>query len=332
MLMLLLEKAAPFLEPGLIYGIGAIGLSISMKFLKFPDLTSLGSIMLGGVVCLRVTNASGPLLGIAAGLVCGFLLGAITGSLSQFGGVNEVLAGIIVFTGAFTPGYLLTLGGTIGLDAKTPSFLSSKFTLPGLFFLTLVVFFVAGLGGLVMRTRAGLLLLAMGAPNNFIRARHRSRRAVFFFAVSVANSITALAGALYALRSRQATVEGHLDFLPFALAAVFGGAAALAVLGEIAGAVRNRIVSRPAQGQNSAAEQTSFRRPVGDWSRALWFSALQVSYVAGCLLITVVAGLVGMNSLKDISPVLDLSPDWQHLVTAALLCVAVLWQKRGTET
>ena len=77
--MEIIDKLQPFMLPGLIYGIGAIGLAITFRFLKFPDFTVLGSIMVGGIVCIYISNFSNTTLGLIAGFISGSILGLFTG-------------------------------------------------------------------------------------------------------------------------------------------------------------------------------------------------------------------------------------------------------------
>jgi putative tryptophan/tyrosine transport system permease protein len=322
----MIERMAPFILPGVIYGIGAIGLSLPLRFLRFPDLTVLGSIMLGGVICIRVTSTQGPLLGLAIGTIAGLGLGSLTGCLSQFLGIDDVLAGIITFTAASTPGYLFTSGGTIGIDGGSHIGFSAVYNNQDLFILLAISLALATILGLGMRTKPGLLLLAMSASKGYIDVRHRYRRSIFIFGVALGNGIVAFAGGLFALRSRQASVDGHLDFLPFALGAVCGGSAALGVLKSWYHVLQKKFFGNSSTSNDQ--EQTPLRKKAAmEFRRGGGYTWLFLSYVAGCLCITLLSGIVSSNAFSTISPYLNISPDMQYLATAVLLVLAVVWYR-----
>ena len=75
------------LELGLIYSLVAIGVYLSFRVLRFPDLTVDGSFPLGAAVAANaLLHGSGPLWA----MVLAFLAGALAGWITAFLEVNLV--------------------------------------------------------------------------------------------------------------------------------------------------------------------------------------------------------------------------------------------------
>src|ERR1039457_1608806 len=119
----MIDLLLPYIVPGIIYGIGAIGIAIILRYLQAPDFTCLGAIMVGGIIAVIATNAIGPWCGILLGTLAGGMLGGITALLRCVLKIPLVLSGIITYTASISFGYLLTnrggTGGTIALSKPT---------------------------------------------------------------------------------------------------------------------------------------------------------------------------------------------------------------------
>lgn len=222
---LVLQKLCPFILPGLIYGIGCLGLGFIFRYLKFPDFTILGSIMTGGIVCIYVSNISNPVFGIILGSLVGGILGLITGCLISGLKVNKVLASIVTLTASFSIGYSLTEGGIISLDSLPPekSIIGSVFRLKDALLVSGISLIICIFLVILMRTKFGLYLIGMTASNDFLKYRHRAKNSIIISTLFIGNSLVGLSGAIFALRDKSANVICHPDFLAIILAAIFGG-------------------------------------------------------------------------------------------------------------
>ena len=76
---------------GIIFGIGAIGLSMIYKYLKFPDFTTIVSLSIGSAI-MAVVSPVNILLAIFLSIVAGGVLGFITYLQIRYLEVNEMLA------------------------------------------------------------------------------------------------------------------------------------------------------------------------------------------------------------------------------------------------
>lgn len=321
----MLERMLPHIVPGLIYGIGSLGLALSFRYLRFPDFTALGSIMLGGIICVSVTNLTNSIFGILGGLFIGSLLGLATGWLVHRLRIQPVLAGIITFTGSASIGYLLaTQGGSIGLTHG--SILSPTFSFKDVIGITVFAIVVCAFISFLIKTKFGSLLLAMTADRHFLRLRHRSQGKVFTITLVIGNAIVGLAGALYALKEHAAQVQSHVDFLPYSLGAIFGGNA---VTMWVSRTLTKGNLRNPAE----ETHKTNYKRLLytlgnimsterDDSSR---IGVLFFVYVLGCLFFKEVSGLVLSNAFTTINPSFTVPPNFQYLVIAFLIAFFVWW-------
>lgn len=328
---MLFSQLLPYLIPGLIYGIGAVGLSLSLRFLRNPDFTSLGSIMIGGIVAARVWDNTGTILAVLAGAGAGALLGLITGFLTCRLRINLILAGIICFTAAQTPGYLVAKGSVVSLDVTDPRLpFGATFSL-GDFFLV----FGMGCGlcfvlAMLIRTRMGCLVTAMIADPAFLNARHRYRDIVTYGVLAVSNGIIAFAGALYAMKDRQAAIDGHKDFLPFALGAYFGGEAFIHLIGSKLDVKTTEVPTPalPVSDSSSAQNHSKLLRGLqGIFSvqrdETGRIGYIFFAYIVGCLFITTISGAARSNVLAAYLPGVNVPEHFEHLVAAILICLFV---------
>src|SRR6202162_6484368 len=91
------------LEIGLIFGLVALGVLISFRILKFPDLTVDGSFPLGGAVAAGViVGGVNPFLATAAAMAAGALAGFITGWLNVGLKIMDLLASILMMIALYS--------------------------------------------------------------------------------------------------------------------------------------------------------------------------------------------------------------------------------------
>ncbi|HGD5475652.1 ABC transporter permease, partial [Streptococcus agalactiae] len=84
---------------GLLWGILGLGIYLTFRILKFPDMTTEGSFPLGGAVCVTLMNQGvNPILATILGMLSGMLAGFVTGLLYTKGKIPTILAGILVMT------------------------------------------------------------------------------------------------------------------------------------------------------------------------------------------------------------------------------------------
>lgn len=102
------------LSQGLLYAPMALGVFITFRILKTPDLTVDGSFVFGMTACAAVTIAGHPVLALFVGAAAGALAGFFTALLQTRLEVEPILSGILVAAGLYTVNYTV-LGGQSNL-------------------------------------------------------------------------------------------------------------------------------------------------------------------------------------------------------------------------
>lgn len=320
-----MKDLMPFFVPGIIYGIGALGLAIIYRYLRFPDFTVIGSILNGGVCSIYFSNKFGLGVGITSGFLVGVLLGFCTGFLATKLRIQPVLASIITFTGSLTIAYLLTSGGTIALENPSKSLFTSIFSISDLMLLIICALLLCFLFAIFSATKSGVLVLAMTADPRFLKFRHRARNKTFTTVMALGNGIVALAGGLYAIKDRAANVPSHLDFLTLSFGGIFAANAVAVWLAKRLGDYEVKV------GEDTDSERStpkSYLRRFPSFASAeledpkhLFF--LLVFYVLGCFFFVMLSRAIYAQIF------ISIDSSYQHVVVAALLVFFVWWA--GTE-
>lgn len=240
------------LPDGLIYGLLAMGIYISLRILDIPDLTTEGSFGFGAVISVLVSLKGFPLLGLLAGLVAGLLAGAITGLLQTKLSVHPVLAGIITMSGLYSINlvcYSFTeKGATTNLSYnQTTIFEGIKdiFGISGQFPTTLVkasvslviVILLIILVALFFKTNLGLRIRATGDNPDMVRSSSINVDMTKIIGLMLANSLIGFAGALASQSIGYSDINLCNGALIYGLAAVIIGEAIFGKRGVTVGLV-----------------------------------------------------------------------------------------------
>src|SRR5436309_14498468 len=88
---------------GLILSLLALGVFISFRVFRFPDITADGSTTLGAAIAaVLLVHGTNPWLASLASFVGGCMAGATTGILHTKFRINGLLAGILVMTALYS--------------------------------------------------------------------------------------------------------------------------------------------------------------------------------------------------------------------------------------
>lgn len=190
---------------GLIYGQMVLGVYISFRILKIPDLTVDGSIVLGMSTCAMITKAGHPFLALLASAAVGVAAGAFTGFLQTRVKIPAILAGILTMTGLYSinlqiqggsPNVSLLGSDTIfqlainrfpETDKNVTRVVVSAVII--LLLLLLVIWF--------FKTRLGLYIRTTGDNEDMVRASSIHADRMKLVALSFANGLVGLSGAVY---------------------------------------------------------------------------------------------------------------------------------------
>ena len=101
---------------GLLWGILGLGLYLTFRILKFPDMTVEGTFPFGACVCVSlITQGTSPFIATLASFGAGLLTGFLTGILYTKGKIPVLLAGILVMTGIYSINLRVLGKATVGL-------------------------------------------------------------------------------------------------------------------------------------------------------------------------------------------------------------------------
>ena len=193
------------LELGLVYGLMVLGVFITFRILKVPDLTVDGSITLGMAVCAMLTNAGHPGFALIVAMIAGALAGCITAFLQTKAKIPPILAGIMTMSGLYSINLLIMDNGKPNISILgSPTLFSMFQDATGLdkHASRIIVGFllcaaVVALVEFFFTTHVGLCIRATGDNEAMVRATSISTVKMKWIALAMANACVALSGAIY---------------------------------------------------------------------------------------------------------------------------------------
>jgi putative tryptophan/tyrosine transport system permease protein len=231
---------------GFILSFLSLGVFISFRLFKFPDLTIEGSFALGGAVTaallvLDLDPATATLCAFIAGMAAGTITGFLKGTLK----VNELLAGILVMTSLYSINlrimgksnipllakltlfhYPEALADRISGAASQVAFLWWKVPVQSLFILIFTALFTlicTVILYLFFRTRLGTALRAVGDNPQMARSLGINTETMTILALALSNGCVALSGALLAQYQGFADIQMGVGMLVWGIASLIIG-------------------------------------------------------------------------------------------------------------
>jgi len=181
----------------------SLGIFISMKIFRIPDITTDGSYTLGAVVTAILLTHHWPLyLAIPFTILAGGLAGCLTGLIHTKLKVDALLAGILVMTALYSVN--LTLLGRSNLPLiNIPTIftylhLSGNDTYNELFICIGFIALITTLIAYLLRTDFGIAMRATGNSESMTRALGINNDVMKIVGLGIANALTALGGFLVA--------------------------------------------------------------------------------------------------------------------------------------
>jgi putative ABC transport system permease protein len=229
MVLLLIHVA----EQGLLYGMAALGIFISYRILRFPDLTVDGSFVTGAAIAssLVVSGGVNPAVTLVLAFLAGALAGTVTGLLHTRLGIADLLAGVLSMIMLYSinlrimgrPSISLLRVETVtrGISEGIPLLGSAAL----LVVLTGAVLVTKLLLDFFLRTEVGLALRATGDNPRMVTAQGIDPRRMKVLGLALSNGLVALSGALVAQYSGFADIGMGVGTIVTGLAAVIIGGA-----------------------------------------------------------------------------------------------------------
>lgn len=214
----------------------ALGIFITMKIFRIPDITTDGSYTLGAAVTAVLLTRQWPIGAvIPITMIAGALAGIMTGLVHTRLKVDALLAGILVMTGLYSVNLSVLGRSNIPLlEVKTvfaalaifPNPLHNELWVAGLFLLL-----ISGLLAYMLRTDFGIAMRATGNSESMARALGINPRAMKITGLAIANALTALSGFLAAQYQNFSDINMGIGIVLVGLGSVLIGDALINWLG-----------------------------------------------------------------------------------------------------
>ena len=217
---------------GLVFGLVAVGVYLTLRVLAFPDLTVDGSYTLGGAtVAVLITKGSTPFPAILAALGIGLLAGLITGLLNTKLRLPALLAGILMMVGLYSVNLRILGGANLSLLRKITLFdnfaqfleFSTRRIELSILVALVIVIIVFLILNWFLRTEIGLALRATGDNEKMVRGLGSDTDKNVLIGLAISNGLVALAGSVVAQAQGFADVGMGIGMIVMGLASVIMG-------------------------------------------------------------------------------------------------------------
>ena len=242
------------LEIGLIFSLVALGVYISFRLLRFPDLTADGSFPLGGAVAATlIGSGSDPFLATLAAMLAGALAGLVTGWLNVRLKIMDLLASILVMIALYSINLRIMGRPNVPLITEPTVFsVLQPDAMPDYVLRPLLLIVVALLTKLALdwyfSTQSGLAMRATGSNARMARAQGVNTGMMVLGGMALSNALIGMAGALFAQTQGGSDISMGVGTIVIGLAAVIVGESLLpsrklylATLAVIVGAIVYRF-------------------------------------------------------------------------------------------
>lgn len=225
-------------EQGLLFAFLGLGVLLTFRFFRFPDLTAEGSYPLGGaVVAALLVSGINPFAATLAAALAGAAAGVVTALIHTRLRINAIIAGIIVMTAVYTVD-LRVMGRSNTPLLSTPSVFGDivaaanvlgmpirESVVTNIVILAVFVAVVAVLMAAFLRTDLGLAVRATGENETMIQALGVDTGWTKIVGLALSNFLIALSGALVAQNHGFADIGMGIGILVTGAAAVLIGEA-----------------------------------------------------------------------------------------------------------
>ena len=213
------------LETSLLFSMVTVGVFMSFRVLRFPDLTSEGgfgfSAIVGGIVLVKTGSSW---LGLISGLLAGVFTGTVTAILANKVRLPSILASILTMTMCFSGGLLLagkpseTLPEGWVLQDIFP-FLSSPLAIGLVGLVAVFALLVSGLH-VFFQTGSGYILRVRGENPSLCRELGHSLLTWDVIGLGLSNGLVGIAAVLLSQRSGYASINMGRGVAISAIAAI----------------------------------------------------------------------------------------------------------------
>jgi putative ABC transport system permease protein len=207
----------------------ALGIFLSAKVFKIPDITTDGSFTLGAACfAVFILKPMHPILATLLVLPVGAIAGAATGVIHTKLKVNALLSGILVMTALYSVNLLIMERSNIPLIGAANIFEqvnNAEFLLKNMFIAVLIILMITALIIWLLKTDFGLTMRAAGSNENMIEAQGVNPDKIKVIGLAISNSLVALSGCLVTQLQGFADINMGIGIVIAGLASVMMGEA-----------------------------------------------------------------------------------------------------------
>jgi putative ABC transport system permease protein len=221
---------------GLCLSAMGLGIFITMKIFRIPDITTDGTYTLGAAVtAVALTQGWSLPATLMVTVLAGAIAGVLTGLVHTQFRIDALLAGILVMTGLFSIN--LTILGRSNIPLIEVETIFSSLAIfrkaiynelwVGLLFLLLL----SGMIAYLLRTDFGIAMRATGSSQSMTRALGINNDRMKIIGLAIANALTAISGFLVAQYQHFADINMGIGIVLVGLGSVLIGDALINWLG-----------------------------------------------------------------------------------------------------
>lgn len=222
---------------GLLASIMALGIFVSFRIVKFPDLTCDGSYPLGAsIAAVLILNGVNPFATTILAVLAGCLAGSLTGLLNTKFKIPAIISSILVMSSLYSVNLLVmgrpilsirkedTIFATLysiqeGLPTQFAGVNSNLLIMPIVFLV--IAFFLKIALDWFLGSRFGVALRITGANPRLANSLTINTNLTNITGLAIANGLIALSGAMFAQTQRFSDVNLGFGMVIVGLASVF---------------------------------------------------------------------------------------------------------------
>ncbi|MFB5175466.1 ABC transporter permease [Latilactobacillus sakei] len=216
------------IDQGLLWSLLSLGVFITFRILKFPDMTVEGSFPLGAALSAVMLQQHNIALSLLVAFVGGCLAGLVTAILYNYFHVQSLLAGILTLTGLYSVNLRILGQANLAIGDQHNLYqlpFLQQFTIDQrLLILNLIIIVVAMLAlALLLYTEFGQALIAAGDNPTMALSQGIAVKRTKTIGIVLSNGLIALAGGLVAQYNGFADVNMGIGVMVIGLSAIIIG-------------------------------------------------------------------------------------------------------------
>lgn len=216
------------IDQGLLWSLLSLGVFITFRILKFPDMTVEGSFPLGAALSAVMLQQHNLVLSLLVAFIGGCLAGLVTAILYNYFHVQSLLAGILTLTGLYSVNLRILGQANLAIGDQHNLYqlpFLQQFTVDQrLLILNLIIIVVAMLAlALLLYTEFGQALIAAGDNPTMALSQGIAVKRTKTIGIVLSNGLIALAGGLVAQYNGFADVNMGIGVMVIGLSAIIIG-------------------------------------------------------------------------------------------------------------